>query len=157
MFWWTFLGGFFGALLSQAGLKFVNSIFANRRRKEEDLDNYLDDLRQSLDQLVHECEQYWSFPNDTPPVDDDVRAARIVAALHDINGLTFYLFKDRPKILTKSQREWSVLFDSASGDNFKDPSRSSDPERLQAIAIQALALKRDVRVRRNQIRSRWFD
>jgi hypothetical protein len=138
-------------------LKLVNAIFANRRRQEEDLDGYLDDLRQSVDRLLVECEQYWSFSGDTPPPDDDLRAARIVAELHNINGLAVLLFERCPDRHEKTQREWIALWDSASGDDFKDPGRPPDPERFQQIAVTALALKRDVRARRNRGRSRWFD
>jgi hypothetical protein len=153
----TFIGGLLGGLFSHIALKLVNTIFANARRREEDLDNYLEDLRQALDRLVEDCEQYWSFLGDTPPPDEAVRAARIVATLHDINGLALSLFQEFPSKWELTRAEWAVLYESASGGEFKNPERSPDPDRLQAIALHALALKRDVRVRRNQIRSRWFD
>lgn len=140
-----------GAFLAPFAKAVVEGKFDGLRRVERHRDELVDRICVVIRNVSDDSTLYWAQSAADLGPQDELIAARLGAALYNLNGLICDLFSDDQQLLELTRDDYLDAADWV-GCEFGNADRSAETSRLTAIYTSLYTLERQVRARRMQLK-----
>lgn len=155
MSFWIVAGSFLGALLGALGSEVARRVLLPSERLETRRDEAVRECNEQLKKISELGSRYW---NAKVEADQDARATEttIKAAILDLTRRVGLLFQGTEQSMKNTNEEIKNLRKSVTGGNFGDGNPVVDKQRMQDTMILCDDLKRNIGLRRDKLRIKWF-